>query len=454
MIRSLWIFLCLFSLHAAGQITIESKHMPSSNDTIRYSTTVDPTIDLSKTGANQSWDFTDLVPRSQGLNEYEDSWKTPYILNFGFSAIGLKVADTLGTGQLQLKNVYTFFSKKSSSFESVGIGFQYAALPLPQAGKNSDPDRIYKFPLRYQDKDTDTYAVTVPIAVGGFPVGKLIRTGTRSTYVDGWGKISTPYKSNVSCIRVVSVIDSYDSINVSTLSIDFGLPTKTVEYKWLSVSEKIPMLEVTGTEVAGNFVPGQIRYRDIPRKITPPGGVTALFTANNTQPLTGEVVTFTNQSEGFMNDYTWIVNGPGVPTFRNGSSASSENPEMSFADPGDYDITLIADGILDDDTLTKKAYISVKRGAGIKNGQFHIVRLYPNPALNVLNVDIHTPGIYEYNITDVLGKTVQSGFINGKSLSGIVTEPVELNISGLAHGAYTFEIVGDLSNYKQNFIKK
>lgn len=454
MIRSLWIILGLFSLNATGQITIESKHMPSSGDTIRYSTTVDPTIDLSTTGASTTWDFTDLGLQSQGLNEYKDSWKTPYILNFGFTAIGLKVADTIGSGELQLKNVYTFFNKKSSAFESVGIGFQYAALPLPQAGKHSDPDRVYKFPLTYQDRDTDSYAVTVPISIGGFPVGKLIRSGTRTSIVDGWGKISTPYKSNVNCIRIVSVIDSYDSINISTLNVDFALPTKTVEYKWLSVDEKIPMLEVTGTEVAGNFVPGQIRYRDIPRKITPPGGVTALFTCNNTQPLTGEVITFTNQSEGFQNDYTWIVNGPGAPTYENGTSANSENPQMSFTDPGDYDITLIADGILEDDTLTKSAYITVKRGAGIEKGHLQLVRVFPNPAFSTLSVDIKTPGIYEYRITDILGATVRSGYVNGKHFSGFVYESSEIFIQDLAPGSYNFEIIGDLSKYKQTFIKK
>jgi hypothetical protein len=33
-------------------------------------------------------------------------------------------------------------------------------------------------------------------------------------------------------------------------------------YKWLSTSEKIPLVEISGTEVAGNFAPQYIRYRD------------------------------------------------------------------------------------------------------------------------------------------------------------------------------------------------
>lgn len=453
MIRSLCILLVLFSLNADAQTTIEKKHMPSPGDTIRYSITADPTLDLSTTGADQNWDFSDLGIQDQGIHEYQQSWKTPYILNFGFTAIGLKIADTLGSGQLQLKNVYSFYNSKSSAWESVGIGFQYAALPLPQAGKHSDPDRVFKLPLTYQDKDTDTYAVTVPISIGGFPVGKLIRTGTRTTEVDGWGKITTPYKSNVSCIRVRSVIDSYDSINVSTLNLDFGLPTKTIEYKWLSTTEKIPLLEVTGTEVAGNFIPGQIRYRDIPRKITPPGGVTASFTANNTQVLTGEVVSFINESEGFQNDYTWLVNGPGSATYESGTNSTSENPQMSFAEPGDYDITLIASGIFGEDTMTRSEYIEVRRGAGIYPSRLDRFSVAPNPAQNRLFVDVNIPGTYSYVIADVLGREIKSGVVSKTVESGILWNPNLIDIADLHPGSYTFTIKGESTLYTKTIIK-
>ncbi len=240
--------------------------MPSAGDTIRYSEVQNSTgINFKATGENKVWDFTTLKPASQALYEYKISSSTPYIFNFGLGAIGLKIADSLGSGQISFKNVYTFFKKSTAKWEAVGVGFQLSALPLPQAGKHTNNDEIYQFPLNYKDKDSATFALKIPLTAIVLPIGNYFQNGNRVNTVDGWGKISTPYQANVDCIRIKSVITETDSLAVEITGqapINFAFPNNRVEYKWLSKTEKIPMLEVTGTELGGTFTPTIVRYRD------------------------------------------------------------------------------------------------------------------------------------------------------------------------------------------------
>ena len=78
-----------------GQITINSSHMPVSGDTLRYSLAEAASVNattLNATGANQTWDFSQLNPQSQGLNEYKLALQInpAYSVFFGFSAYGLQ----------------------------------------------------------------------------------------------------------------------------------------------------------------------------------------------------------------------------------------------------------------------------------------------------------------------------------------------------------------------------
>ena len=256
----------LTSLTAFSQISITSANMPSAGDTIRYSSVQTAAgVDFKTTGVSKAWNFTNLKSTSQDIYSYKNSTSTPYIFNFGLGAIGLKVADSLGSGQASFKNVYTFFKKSTAKWEAVGIGFQLSAVPLPQAGKHTNTDEIYQFPLNFKDKDSATFALKVPLSLAILPIGSYFQDGNRVNYVDGWGTISTPYKSNVECIRVKSIITEKDSLSVEITGqtpINFAFPNNRVEYKWLSITEKIPMLEVSGTEIGGTFTPTSIKYRD------------------------------------------------------------------------------------------------------------------------------------------------------------------------------------------------
>lgn len=378
--------------------------MPSSGDTIRYSNAnLLNAGNPGNGGANQQWDFSDLIPTSQGLYEYKSSMQTPYILNFGFNAIGLKIADTLGQGQLTITDVYNFYRKSSNGWNNVGIGFRYSSFPLPQSGKHSDPDEVYILPMNYNDSHRTTFSVGVPISLGLFPIGNYYQSGTRTSVVDGWGTITTPYGNNISCLRVRSTVEQYDSIAISQPALNFGFPNSRVEYKWISTTEKIPILEMIGTLLNGRFTATQIRYRDKYRDLSNFLTPEVNFKADKTSVTRGDVVNFSDESNRFPTSWNWGISPNTGWQYVNGSNAGSQNPSVKFDAVGTYTIRLQASNLAGTGSLTKSNMITVQASSSINSKARRALRVYPNPASTNLQIDFPS-GIHQMTISNTLGQ--------------------------------------------------
>lgn len=259
-IMKAWIFfiVSLCGAKIVAQPTITSSQMPKSGDTLRYSNALPTELpsNYETGGANMSWDFSAMTPQRQQLLNYYSATKTPYSFYF-FGQIGQKTADTVGAGPITLTNVYSFYTNSSKVFKAEGIGYQYSGFPL--ASMYKDEDEIYQFPLNYGDKDTSTFNFRFSIPGDLFA---LVQAGTRYNDADGWGTIKTPYKEYTNVLRLRTYVDEIDT--VTSQFGKFPLPRKTVSYKWLSLSERIPVMEVSGTvnPLTGAFTANQVRYRD------------------------------------------------------------------------------------------------------------------------------------------------------------------------------------------------
>jgi hypothetical protein len=448
MLRLSSLSLLLISATCFGQISITKDHMPKSGDKIEYSTAISPTIDVKTTGADVNWDYSTLTSSGNGVDEYKQSWQTPYILNFGFTAIGQKVLDTLGFSDFQMKNVYNFYKNSSSSFSDVGIGFQFATLPLPQAGKHSDPDEIYFFPLNYNDRDSSTFDVEIPIKAIAFEVGSFRRKGHRITEVDGWGKITTPYVKDEPCIRIKSVINETDSIKVSTPSFSFGSEISRIEYKWLSKNERIPILTIVGSEVAGRFVPTSIQYRNDWSKITPD------FEATNVSPKVGDIITINNKTQG-SGSYTWALTPSTGFMFVNGTTANSEHPVMVFQDTGLYTVKLTVKNDANTESEEKVDYLHVRdRNSSVEDNLLDGLlqyTVYPNPVQDKFNITFHDGQENKsasITIFSLDGKQIQSSFVQNTQIVHT------MNVEALAKGNYIVNIVHGDAVYNHLLIKK
>ena len=131
---------------------------------------------------------------------------------------------------------------------------EFSGVPSPSFF--TDDDEIYQFPLEYNDFDSSTFRVNTGVA----NVFSFIQKGYRLNSVEGWGIVKTPY-GTFDCLKVKTSIHESDSIVISSIPLP-SIPRVTIEYKWLAVEEKMPVFEVMGTELLGQFAITTIRYRD------------------------------------------------------------------------------------------------------------------------------------------------------------------------------------------------
>ena len=91
---------------------------------------------------------------------------------------------------------------------------------------------------------------------------------------------------------------------------------------------------------------------------TPP---VAAFTGSPLSTCPGNVVTFTDQTSNNPTSWAWTIT-PSTFSYVNGTSASSQNPEVTFSAAGNYSVTLVATNPFGNNTATQNNYISITTG--------------------------------------------------------------------------------------------
>ena len=428
---SLFCFFSLLLMHGIAiksQITISSTHMPGSGDTLRYSLAQASSVNtaaLNATGANQTWDFSQLTPQSQGLNEYKLALQInpAYSLFFGLTAYGLKTFDTLNLGTIQLTKGYDFLAKNNSVFKAVGRGLTYQNLPVPSF--YTDDDEIYQFPLQFGDNDSSTFRVAFDLAG---TLG-LVQKGSRRNQVTGWGSITTPY-GTFNALKVETTVWQTDSISIG----GFGLPpipSTRVWYSWWSTATEMPIFEARGNVLPFSTAPvfTEYRFRDQFRACL--GYVVADFAANQTQGTTTDVFQLQDQSQCAPETYFWNVQ-PATYTWMNGSAASDPNPSIRFDAAGYYSLGLTVFKGFTLDSEQKTDYILIAQSSLESEGQ-PLLQLHPNPSTAGQPSVVRFPGTFRVKLFNGLGREL--------SCTDWQTETALLSGSGLAEGLYWVQVL-------------
>jgi hypothetical protein len=259
------IFLGMTINFMLAQITITNTSLPNIGDTIRYSVaSLNSVGDYTSTGTNYTWDFSSLNVISQGRRDFTNS--TPYIAFFGPTKFGEKIADTIvsqnipGFGSVSITDFYQFFRNLPNVFDVEGAGLKINSIPVPSF--YTDKDELYFLPLHYGQRDSSTFKFST-LTNTAIPI-VYKKSGYRITEVDGWGNITTPY-GTFNCLRVVTTQYSKDTIifNSTFGTFPIGFNNYQRSYQWLTNTEKIPVLEVSGSvNNTGIFTPNLVRYRD------------------------------------------------------------------------------------------------------------------------------------------------------------------------------------------------
>lgn len=285
------IFLLFFIESSSfAQDTIRTQDLTNAGDTFVLSIGSSfPGIDPVATGANYTWDYSQLGRTSQRIDTIFSVASTNIAFSVYFSFLypsdqATKGANAqLGLGLPGLSDVYNFYNNTNNSFTQTGFGATVNSIPLPIAF--SPADVLYKFPLKFNDVDSSAYAYSIDLSstLGIYFGAKK----TRHNVVDGWGTLQTPYGS-FNVLRVMSIITERDSIHLDSPSFGFNGPVITTkEFKWLGVGYGLPLLQIN---TSANNAITQILYQDSIR----------LTAINELETLSGDLVLFPNPATDFL----------------------------------------------------------------------------------------------------------------------------------------------------------
>lgn len=242
-----------------------------------------------------------------------------------------------------------------------------------------------------------------------------------------------------------------DSVNVTAASINMGFPNNRVEYRWLSNSEKIPVLEVTGTEVAGVFTPTTIRYRDIYRAAPPSVfGPKARFSCDKTQGVksTDTFQLVNNSTPPFGNTYQWTITPSAGVRFVKSTTATSANPVLVFDNAGTYSVKLSATNFSGTDDSTATGMITItdpSSGLDALGAVKNTNLVYPNPVSTAFQLNNKAFENEICMIFDATGKLV---------LEKRIPSDMKIDCSALTTGLYTVVVKAGGTWFTERFIKE
>lgn len=257
-----------------GQITITNADFADGGDTVRMSITNSPGTDFSLTGANYTWDFSNFTPTSQELIEFKAMSQASSLSSFTFgmfappkyqatnfgSNTDLPLAQLTSFLPVSISDVSLFSKNSNDSITSVGYAFVVQGTEVPF--KSDTIETRYKFPMNYGDFYNSRGYSNLDLNPFTNAIWRQYRT--RTSNVDGWGTITTPY-GTFDALRITHLITEFDSIQF-----DFGgtvtwipipVPDQTV-YEWWAENQLEPILRVESSDVLGTPTVTKVEYRD------------------------------------------------------------------------------------------------------------------------------------------------------------------------------------------------
>lgn len=176
-------------------------------------------------GANQIWDFSNLVPGSTTTTiTYTVPSATPNGGLYAGSASATQNTSSFGT----IYNYYTLDANKSAYMGGVYSGI------IDVYTYHTPPQEYWHFPLTYNSAYTSTFSSYVSaIGPGGF--SEHYSGGTFDVMADGYGTLITPAGTLPNCLRV-----KFTNIYMDTTYINSDTSTRdvrdivSIKYNWIS----------------------------------------------------------------------------------------------------------------------------------------------------------------------------------------------------------------------------
>ncbi|GAA4351556.1 hypothetical protein GCM10023185_10300 [Hymenobacter saemangeumensis] len=93
-----------------------------------------------------------------------------------------------------------------------------------------------------------------------------------------------------------------------------------------------------------------------------PGPPQVAFTANQSITCAGGIVTLGDSSQSYPTSWQWAISPSAGVTFVNGTSATSQHPQVQFSSTGSYSVSLTATNTYGPATVTQANFVTVTNG--------------------------------------------------------------------------------------------
>lgn len=232
-----------------AQITITKNDMPAIDSLYPYIRCVPINVNFTATGANYTWDYTNLNTLGNQTLSMVNPAITPLVYQLVFNnpllpnnnsthaqeGVELNLPASFG---FTVTDVYNFYKNSNTSFTQVGFCATINGIqtPIPYQLK----DMVYQFPLDFGDQDITEFYFEINIPTVGFWKQK----GERTNEVDGWGTLLLPGNQAYEVLRVKTTLHLTDSIRLESAGFTLPVTRKLYEYKFLAKGNKFPVLQI------------------------------------------------------------------------------------------------------------------------------------------------------------------------------------------------------------------
>ena len=323
--------------------------------------------------------------------------------HLGKYATALLSQDSLDLFGFSLQDLQRFQRKTNSFlFENFfGFNVDLGGLPTQAVIVYNDPDTILQFPVEYGNSWNSNIQWSIDLSITGQNI-MYASNQSRSTVVDAWGTVMTPYDTFTNVVRLRSEVNHVDTLYTDTLNLPVNITQ--VEYMWFDTLYKLPVMIANGvvTDTAEIITVVEYIYEDT---CDVPTWDLVIATDTFFTDVNGEVTVFFEITNSNANTYEWDF---GDGTFE----TSTGSVFHTFTAAGNYSVGVsgcmtnclplnsCTFDIIDFEILT-----SIDPVPGEEIG----LALFPNPVSDILTVRL--PSLfqdYDLSILDIHGRLVHS----------------------------------------------
>ncbi len=338
--------------------------------------------------------------------------------------------DTQTLIQFNISDLKRFQRKTQQQLLETFFGFtiDLNGSPFTAVVVYHSPDTILQFPVMYGDTLSSHITWNLDLS----PTGQNIQYAShqqRTTKVDGWGTLMTPYDTLNGVLRIRSVISRMDTLSTDTLNVPLNV--SQIEYTWYDTAYGLPVMIANGLLLDTIETLNTVSYLVDAHCADPTWTVTTDTTVYAADSSGMALVDFTvGQSNADI--YSWNFGDGTIDT-------STGDISHVFPGPGIYPVVVtgcMTNCLPLNSCTTQTITIEVRdttSAVQFLDPAYAGIHIYPNPAQTLVSVDVAdiSSGL-KYQLLDVYGRTVGSGILD-RGMN-------EISVADQASGLYFIQL--------------